>query len=98
MSMPGGASGTKAADEEIQKLCDAIRDDLEKKAGRKFTDYTAKEYKSQVVAGTNYFVKIDVGNGQAIHARIYQPLPGQGELTLNNYKADLKLEEELAYF
>ena len=35
--------------------------------------------KSQVVAGMNYWFKIDVGNGEYIFVKVYQPLPHTGE-------------------
>jgi Cystatin domain len=44
----------------IYMLCIQVRQDLENKAGRKFTTYKALEVASQVVNGTNYFVKVSV--------------------------------------
>lgn len=35
-----------------------VRSDAEKMAGYKFEKFEAKQFKSQVVAGTNYFIKV----------------------------------------
>ena len=37
-----------------------VRPHLEEKAGKKFDEYKATHYKSQVVAGTNYFIKVSL--------------------------------------
>jgi cystatin-A/B len=39
-------------------MCLQIRADLEGKMGKTFQKFKARSYKSQVVAGTNYFVKV----------------------------------------
>jgi cystatin-A/B len=74
----GGTSQTKPACDEILALCVTLREELENKAGKKFTEFSAIEYQSQVVAGTNYFVKIHIGNEEYIHARIFKPLSCNG--------------------
>jgi len=35
-----------------------VRENVETKAGKKFADFVAIEYSTQLVAGTNYFVKV----------------------------------------
>ncbi|PVD28793.1 hypothetical protein C0Q70_11388 [Pomacea canaliculata] len=97
----GGTSEVKQADEEIQSLCEKIRSDLESKANRSLSadSFKAVSYKSQVVAGTNYFVKIDVGDGEFIHVRIFQALPcNGGNISLHSFQDGKSLEEDIAYF
>ncbi|KAK7108298.1 cystatin-B-like [Littorina saxatilis] len=96
--MCGGTTDAKDATAEIQAICEQIREDLEGKAGKKFSSYKAKQYKSQVVAGTNFFVKIEVDPDEHIHARIFRPLPGGGDVQLHSFQAGKKADEEIAYF
>mmetsp|Transcript_84916 Transcript_84916/g.193662 ORF Transcript_84916/g.193662 Transcript_84916/m.193662 type:complete len:103 (-) Transcript_84916:42-350(-) len=82
--MPGGTGPAQAATEEVQKLVDSIRDEAQTKsqaAGRNgiFGRFEAKNFKTQVVAGTNYFVEVMVSDTEAIHVRLFQPLPHTGE-------------------
>merc|ERR1712029_87665 len=55
--MCGGTGDEKPADESVQKHCDAVKADVEKHLNKIFDVFEAKSYKSQVVAGTNFFVK-----------------------------------------
>jgi len=75
----GGVGQSKPANAEIQTMCDQLRPDIEAKAGKKFNHFNAHSYSSQVVAGTNYFVKINVGDNEFVHARIHKPLPHTGQ-------------------
>uniref|UniRef100_A0AAX7U5R0 Cystatin domain-containing protein n=1 Tax=Astatotilapia calliptera TaxID=8154 RepID=A0AAX7U5R0_ASTCA len=58
MLMCGGLTEEKEADEEVQKICDAMKPHAEQKAERNFKVFIAQSYKTQVVAGTNYFIKV----------------------------------------
>ena len=55
-------------------------------------------YKSmfQVVAGTNFFVKVHVGDNKHVHLRIYQDL--QQNISLHGHQVDKSLEDEIEYF
>lgn len=57
-TIPGGLSEEKAATPEIQKICDQMRAEVEKKLQQSLNDFTAKSYKTQVVAGVIYYVKV----------------------------------------
>lgn len=97
--MPGGASAPRPADAEVQSLCEQFKSELEGKAGKTFPSFTALEVRTQVVAGTNYFVKIDVGSDECLHVRIYKPLPHTGDsASLHSYKASKTKHDLLEYF
>lgn len=87
-----------AADADIQNLIEQVREAVELKAGANFAEYKAIQVSKQVVAGTNYFVKVHVGGDCYVHVRIYKPLPGQGDLQVHGVQSDKTLEDSLAYF
>ena len=62
-------------------------------------EFTLLGYKTQVVAGTNYFMKVAFGE-KVVHARVFQPLPHTGA-PAEVHSIDTKehdRETELAYF
>ena len=95
----GGISDVQPATIETQKLVNLVRQAAEDKAGQKFDMFLATLFKSQVVTGMNYFVKVDVGGGKFVHLRVYEPLSFIGEppkligIQLNKTAAD-----EITYF
>lgn len=55
----GGLSDdVKPADEGVQSLVDSFKSEIEEKTGHKYKTLQAISYKTQVVAGLNYFVKV----------------------------------------
>merc|ERR1712042_430519 len=92
----GGTGDEKPADEQIQQHVANVKGQVETKLGKSFSVFEAKSYKSQVVAGQNYFVKVHVGDDKCLHLRIYRNL--QGELHLHGVKQDLGLEDPVVYF
>ncbi|XP_057621476.1 cystatin-A [Chionomys nivalis] len=97
--IPGGLTEARPATPEIQEITDKIREKLEEKTNEKYEKFEATEYKSQVVAGVNYFIKVDVGNGNYIHVKVFQGLPGQDEdLVLSGYQTNKTKDDEITYF
>mmetsp|Transcript_2922 Transcript_2922/g.4557 ORF Transcript_2922/g.4557 Transcript_2922/m.4557 type:complete len:104 (-) Transcript_2922:38-349(-) len=100
----GGATDARAADAEIQTLIDGVKDQAlakAKEAGRDgdFATYEAKSVRSQVVAGTNFFVKVQVSDSECIHLRIHQPLPHTGEkASVAGGKVGQDVGAEVEYF
>nr|XP_020455589.1 cystatin-B-like [Monopterus albus] len=97
--MCGGLSASKPADEEIQKLCDSVKSLAEAKSGKNYGVFNAISYTSQIVAGTNYFVKVNIGGDGYIHLRIYKKLPCYGgDLELTAIQEPKTLHDPIVYF
>ncbi|KAM7132543.1 cystatin-A [Molossus nigricans] len=97
--MPGGLTEAKPATPEIQEIVDTVKPQLEEKTNETYEEFEAVEYKTQVVAGINYFIKVRVGQDTYIHLKIFKPLPQQQEsLTLTGYQTDKSKNDELTGF
>ncbi|KAM9955543.1 hypothetical protein ACTFIW_000448, partial [Dictyostelium discoideum] len=84
MPLSGGLSTTKPADKTIEDIVNSTKAAIQTKLGSK--NVTVVSYKTQVVNGTNYFVKVKTDNGYA-HLRIYKPFSGSpNKINLNYYQ------------
>ncbi|KAK7074326.1 hypothetical protein SK128_021741 [Halocaridina rubra] len=91
----GGTSEPKPPCDEVQALLNTIRDKVEERVGRPFTKFELISYKTQIVAGMNYFAKIDIGDG-IVHARVYRNL--QQNVTLSDVQHPKAVEDAIDYF
>ncbi|XP_066502011.1 cystatin-B-like [Hoplias malabaricus] len=95
----GGTTEAKDANDEVQKICDEMKPHAEEKAGKKFDVFIAKSYKTQVVAGTNYFIKVHTGGDDCLHLRVYKSLPHAGEkLELHSVQTTKTCNDPIEYF
>ncbi|XP_036598948.1 leukocyte cysteine proteinase inhibitor 1-like [Trichosurus vulpecula] len=95
----GGLSETRPATPEIQKIVDEIKPQLEKKTNEKYDCFETVNYRSQVVAGSVYYVKVHTGCNQYVHLKIYEPLPHTNEpIELSDYQTGKTKEDEVNYF
>ncbi|XP_021529657.2 cystatin-A [Aotus nancymaae] len=97
--IPGGLSEAKPATPEVQEIVDKVKPQLEEKTNEKYEELQAVEYKTQVVAGTNYYIKVRAGDNRYMHLKVFESLPGQNEdLVLSGYQTDKSKDDELTGF
>ncbi|KAF1386320.1 hypothetical protein PFLUV_G00093450 [Perca fluviatilis] len=76
------------ATKETQDLCHQVKTQVEKKTGANYVEFKAVKYRSQVVAGTNFLIKVHVGGANYIHLIVFRALPcNGGKVSLTNVKS-----------
>ncbi|XP_047653502.1 cystatin-B [Phacochoerus africanus] len=97
--MCGAPSATQPATDEIQAIADKVKSQLEEKENKTFPVFKAVEFKSQVVAGRNLFIKVQVADDDFVHLRVFESLPHENKpLTLSSYQTNKSRHDELTYF
>ncbi|XP_029434315.1 cystatin-B-like [Rhinatrema bivittatum] len=95
----GGLGAEHLADAKTQALLDQVRPQYEAKDGKKPNCFKLISYKKQIVAGTNYFCKVQTGPNEYSHVRFYETLPHDGQkLTLTDYQTCKTKHDEIIYF
>ncbi|KAB1283809.1 Cystatin-B [Camelus dromedarius] len=97
--MCGAPSATQPATAEIQAVADQVKAQLEEKENKKFSLFKAVEFKSQVVAGRNFFIKVQVDDEEFVHLRVFESLPHENKPpALASYQTNKARHDELSYF
>ncbi|XP_032725425.1 cystatin-A [Lontra canadensis] len=97
--IPGGLTEAKPATPEIQEIANEVKPQLEEKTNEIYEEFEAIEYKTQVVAGINYYIKVRVGDNSYIHMKVFKGLPQQNStLTLTAYQTDKSKDDEITGF
>ena len=72
--MPGSFNNAKEATEEVKALAKGMKEQVEKQLGQTFDKFDAVVFSTQVVAGTNYLIKVQVGEEKFVHIKVHVPL------------------------
>ncbi|XP_026939388.1 cystatin-B [Sagmatias obliquidens] len=96
--MCGAPTPTQPATADTQAIADQVRAQLEEKE-KKFPMFKAVEFKSQVVAGRVFFIKVQVDDDNFVHIRVFESLPHENKpLALASYQTHKSRHDELTYF
>eukprot|EP01015_Nassula_variabilis_P025456 TRINITY_DN497_c0_g1_i6.p1 TRINITY_DN497_c0_g1~~TRINITY_DN497_c0_g1_i6.p1 ORF type:complete len:114 (-),score=36.14 TRINITY_DN497_c0_g1_i6:132-473(-) len=78
--MLGGLSAVKPADQHVEQLTQDVKGHVEQHLNRTFTTFKAHSYVSQVVSGIRYRIKIEVDDGEFVHADVWRKATQELEL------------------
>ena len=78
LEMVGGPTEEKDADEDVKKLAENLKKQVEENRNTTFTTFEAVKFTTQVVNGVIYKIKVKVGDDQYIHLRALKNLPHKG--------------------
>ncbi|XP_004675222.1 PREDICTED: cystatin-A [Condylura cristata] len=96
--MPGGLSDAKPATPEVQKIANEVKPQLEQQTNETYEEFEVEEYKTQVVAGIFYYIKVRVGDNRYIHLKVFSGLQRDEGLTLSGFQTDKSKDDELTGF
>ena len=71
----GGFGNARDADDKVKALALEMKPEVEKALGATYGTFEAVKFTTQVVAGTNYKIKVKVGDEQYVHIKVFVPLP-----------------------
>ncbi|NWQ60899.1 CYTB protein, partial [Neopipo cinnamomea] len=76
-----------------------VKPQFESKENRNCEMFTAIVYKTQVVAGTNYFIKVQVSDTGYVHLKVFQSLPYENQgPSLVSFQTGKTRDDPLTYF
>uniref|UniRef100_A0A8D2LNG2 Cystatin domain-containing protein n=1 Tax=Varanus komodoensis TaxID=61221 RepID=A0A8D2LNG2_VARKO len=99
--MPGGLTDPAPVTPKVQEIANKVSGQLEKKTGDNYSIFQVISYRTQVVSGTNYFIKVSHGDAATdyIHLRVFQALPCYGGgLELASYQLGKTRDDPIIYF
>jgi len=99
MKLVGGLSELKKSDENVQNIVKAMKLKIEDKIGKEVVEFQCVSYKTQIVAGTNYFIRITFGNKEYLDIKVFRDLPHtKNSDELIDIKLNKKEDDEIVYF
>ena len=73
--MVGGFGDAQEAEDNVKALAKGMKEKAEAALGETYGEFEAVKFKTQVVAGTNYLIKVKVGGDKYVHLKVHVPLP-----------------------
>ncbi|NWW69156.1 CYTB protein, partial [Ifrita kowaldi] len=76
-----------------------VKPQFESQANTNCAVFEATEYRSQVVAGSIYFIKVRVSDDQYVHLKVFQSLPYENQgPSLVGFQTGKTRDDPLTYF
>ncbi|NXY35267.1 CYTX protein, partial [Pomatorhinus ruficollis] len=76
-----------------------VKSQFESRANTNCHVFTAIEYRTQVVAGIMYFIKVQVANDDYVHLKVFQSLPHENQgPSLAAFQTGKTRDDPLTYF
>ncbi|NXD21587.1 CYTB protein, partial [Spelaeornis formosus] len=76
-----------------------VQAQFESRANTNCVIFTAIKYKTQVVAGTMYFIKVQVSDAEYVHLKVFQSLPYENQgPSLVSFQTGKTKDDPLTYF
>ena len=99
MKKVGGLSELKKKDDLVQKIIKELKDDIQKKLDKTIDQLDVDSYKTQIVAGTHYFIKVQINNEEFIIVKVFQDLPhNQSKIELVSLKDNVSKDDIISFF
>ncbi|GBM62468.1 hypothetical protein AVEN_171477-1 [Araneus ventricosus] len=102
--MPGATGEVKEPDENIHQITKQVKNEVQSKTGLLFDEFEPVKYRSQLVNGTNYFIKVKLAPTQHLHLKVHKSVHSRvqenfgGDVILSAFQLNKKLDDELEYF
>ncbi|XP_047646899.1 cystatin-A1-like [Phacochoerus africanus] len=97
--LAGGLTEPRPATPEIQEIATTVKPQIEEETKKTYEKFEAILYRSQVVAGIIYYIKVHVGGNSYVHIKVLQSLPYQNKpLELSGYQVDKTKDDKLTGF
>ena len=94
--MLGGLSSLKEVDTEIIDIVNSLKNNFENK-NYKTELFDAISYKTQVVNGTNFFIKVQTDK-EFVHLKVYKKIKQSEPLNISNLENEKSKDDEITYF
>ncbi|NWT77723.1 CYTB protein, partial [Lanius ludovicianus] len=76
-----------------------VKAQFESQANKSCAVFAAIEYKTQVVAGIIYFIKVQVSDDEYVHLKVFQHLPYENQgPSLVGFQTGKTRDDPLTYF
>jgi len=92
----GGFTPINESNEKVQLVLDSIKTTFETETGTTYDIFSVHSYKTQVVSGTNYLIKVHLGSDTYAHLKIYQSLPYKNKIpVISSYKLNQNKDDDI---